>query len=141
MADASLDTWAVAEPRVAGGLVPLDREIRRVGTASVRGGMAALLNSLHPRLTYRDGMFTYTPPCNPRLALGPMGPVGPRRLALVPMIARRKPPLFQPERPYVCYIGYPIPAPARAHRPRPAARSPRSSARCAPPYFRPFASR
>ena len=45
--------------RAAGPL--LDREIRRVGTASVRGGMAALLNSLHPRLTYRDGMFTYTP--------------------------------------------------------------------------------
>jgi hypothetical protein len=55
MADASLDTWAAVEPqwRAAGPL--LDREIRRFGTAAVRGGMAALLNSLHPRIRYHDG--------------------------------------------------------------------------------------
>jgi DNA-binding transcriptional ArsR family regulator len=122
MADASLDTWAVAEPRWRAAGPLLDREIRRVGTASVRGGMTALLNSLHPGLTYRDGTFTWTPPCNPRLALGPMGPVGPRRLALVPMIGGRNSMLFSFERPDVCYIGYPIP------RPRPGAQATATSA-------------
>jgi hypothetical protein len=33
MADASLDTWAVAEPRSRAAGPLLDREIRRVGTA------------------------------------------------------------------------------------------------------------
>jgi DNA-binding transcriptional ArsR family regulator len=111
MADASLDIWAVAEPRWRAAGPLLDREIRRVGTAAVRGGMAALLNSLHPGLTYRDGKFVYSPPCNPSLALSPHGPVGPRRLALVPMIAGRDALLFSFERPDVCYIGYPIPRP------------------------------
>jgi DNA-binding transcriptional ArsR family regulator len=111
MADASLDTWAVAEPRwhAAGPL--LDREIRRVGTAAVRGGMAALLNSLHRGLSYRDGTFIYAPPCNPCLTLGPLGPVGPRRLVLLPMIAGRDALLFSFDRPDVCYIGYPLPQP------------------------------
>jgi DNA-binding transcriptional ArsR family regulator len=122
MADASLDIWSVAEPRWRAAGPLLDREIRRVGTASVRGGMAALLNSLHPGLTYRDGMFTYAPPCNPRFALGPMGPVGPRRLALLPMIAGRDAMLFSFERSDVCYIGYPV------SRPRPGARAAADSA-------------
>lgn len=111
MADASLDIWAVAEPRWRAAGPLMDREIRRVGTAAVRGGMPALLNSLHPGLTYQDGMFTFTPPCNPSLTLGPFGPVGARRLALVPMIAGRNSLLFSFERPDVCYIGYPLPAP------------------------------
>jgi DNA-binding transcriptional ArsR family regulator len=108
MADASLDIWAMAEPlwRTAGSL--LDREIRRIGIATVRGGMAALLNSLHPGLSYRDGTFTYAPPCDPGNKLGPLGPVGPRRLALVPMIAGRDALLFSFDLPGVCWIGYPI---------------------------------
>ena len=111
MADASLDTWAVAEPRWQAAGPLLDREIRRVGTAAVRGGMAALLNSLHPGLSYHDGTFAFTPSCDPRLTFGPFGPVGPRRLALVPMIAGRDALLFSFERPDVCYIGYPLPQP------------------------------
>jgi DNA-binding transcriptional ArsR family regulator len=110
MADASLDTWAAAEPlwQAAGPL--LDREIRRVGTAAVRGGMAALLNNLHPGLSYHDGTFAFASACDPSYTLGPLGSVGPRRLALVPMIAGRSA-LFSFERPDVCYIGYPLPQP------------------------------
>jgi DNA-binding transcriptional ArsR family regulator len=111
MADASLDTWAVAGPRWQAAGPLLDREIRRVGTAAVRGGMTALLNSLHPGLSYHDGTFAYTPPCNPCRTFGPLGPVGPRRLALLPMIAGRDALLFSFERPDVCYIGYPLPQP------------------------------
>jgi DNA-binding transcriptional ArsR family regulator len=111
MADASLDIWAVAGPRWQAAGPLLDREIRRVGTAAVRGGMAALLNSLHRGLSYHDGTFTFAPPCDPRLTFGPLGPVGPRRLALLPMIAGRDALLFSFERPDVCYIGYPLPQP------------------------------
>jgi Helix-turn-helix domain len=117
MADASLDTWAVAEPRWRAAGPLLDREIRRIGTAAVRGGMVALLNSLHPGLSYRDGTFTYAPPCNPCLAHGPLGPVGSRRLALVPMIAGRDALLFGFDRPDVCYIGYPLPQPRPGAQP------------------------
>jgi DNA-binding transcriptional ArsR family regulator len=88
----------------------LDREIRRVGTAAVRGGMAVLLNSLHPGLRYQDGTFTYAPPCNP-FARRSHGPVGPRRLVLVPMIAGRNALLFSFDLDDVCFIGYPIPHP------------------------------
>ncbi len=111
MADASLDTWAVAEPlwRAAGPL--LDREIRRVGTAAVRGGMTALLNSLHPDLSYRDGAFAYASPCDPSWTIGPFGPIGARRLVLVPIIAGRNSMLFNFERPDVCWIGYPLAQP------------------------------
>jgi DNA-binding transcriptional ArsR family regulator len=110
MADASLDIWAVAEPRWRAAGPLLDREIRRVGTAAVRGGMAALLNSLHPGLRYQDGTFTYAPPCN-QFALHSLGPVGPRRLVLVPMVAGRNALLFSFGLDDVCFIGYPVPHP------------------------------
>ena len=110
MADASLDTWAVAEPRWRAAGPLLDREIRRFGTAAVRGGMAALLNSLHPGLSYHDGAFAYTPPCDRGFTV-PLGPVGPRRLVLVPMIAGRNALLFSFELPGLCWIGYPLPQP------------------------------
>jgi DNA-binding transcriptional ArsR family regulator len=113
MADASLDIWAVAAPRWQAAGPLLDREIRRVGTAAVRGGMAALLNSLHPGLSYRDGTFAFASPCDPCYTLGTVGSVGPRRLVLLPMIAGRRALLFSFERPDVCYIGYPLPP----HRP------------------------
>jgi DNA-binding transcriptional ArsR family regulator len=108
MADASLDTWTVAEQRWRAAGPLLDREIRRVGTAAVRGGMAALLNSLHPRLSYHNGTFAFSYPCNGYITLCP---VGPRRLALLPMIAGREMVLFSFECPDVCWIGYPLPQP------------------------------
>jgi DNA-binding transcriptional ArsR family regulator len=110
MADASLDIWAVAESRWRAAGPLLDREIRRVGTAAVRGGMAALLNSLHPGLRYQDRAFTYTPPCN-QFAIRSLGPVGQRHLVLVPMIAGCNAVLFSFDVEDVCFIGYPVPRP------------------------------
>jgi hypothetical protein len=104
MADASLDTWAVAEPRWRAAGPLLDREIRRAGTAAVRGGIAALLNSLHPRISYHDGTFALS--CRDQAVW--FGTVGPRRLALVPMIAGRDALLLSFDRADVCYIGYPL---------------------------------
>jgi hypothetical protein len=105
MADASLDTWKAAEPRWRAAGPLLDREIRRIGTAAVRGGMAALLNSLHPRVSYHDGTFHFK--CSLGQAIR-LGPVGPRRLALVPMIAGRDALLVSFDQPEVSYIAYPV---------------------------------
>jgi len=102
-----MDTWTVAEPRWQAAGPLLDREIRRAGTAMVRGGMAALLNSLHPRISYHDGTFTFV--CREQGVW--LGSVGPRRLALVPMIAGRDALLVSFDLPDVCYVGYPLPQP------------------------------
>jgi DNA-binding transcriptional ArsR family regulator len=107
MADASLDTWAVIESqwRAAGPL--FDREVRRVGIAAVRGGMAALLNSLHPLLSYANGELTFAVPDDQQFTLGR------RRLVLLPMIAGPGAMFVSFERPDVCYIGYPIRQPGQ----------------------------
>jgi hypothetical protein len=107
LAYASLDVWAVAEPRWCAAGPLLDREIRRIAIAAVRGGMAALLNSLHPRISYHDGTFAFASWHNDVV----LCPVGARRLALVPMLAGCDGPLIGFESPDVCYIGYPLPQP------------------------------
>ena len=106
MADASMDIWAVAEPRWRAAGPLLDREIRRIATAAVRGGMSALLNSLHPRISYHDGTFALTS-SRGRDVIS-LGPLGPRRLTLLPMIAGRDALLIGFECRDVCYIGYPV---------------------------------
>jgi len=105
MADASLDTWSVMEPywRATGPL--FDREVRRVGTAAVRGALGALLNSLHPRLSYACGTLAFAFPHDR------CSPLRQRRLALVPMIAGRDA-LFVNFDADVCYIAYPVRQPA-----------------------------
>lgn len=102
MADASLDTWAAMEPRWKAAAPLLHREVRRVGTAAVRGGVEALLNSLHPRITYTDGVLAASFPHDRCRILGP------RRLVLLPMLANRDALAVSFERQEVCYIGYPI---------------------------------
>ena len=106
MADASLDAWAAIQPRWRAAAPLFDREVRRVGTAAVRGGMDALLNSLHPRISYADGVLTFAYPNDRRVALGG------RRLVLLPMIANRDAVGFSAERPEMCYIAYPIRPPS-----------------------------
>jgi DNA-binding transcriptional ArsR family regulator len=86
--------------RAAGPL--FDREMRRVGTAAVRGGLGALLNSLHPHICYRDGTLTLT--CGDDRCV----PLGGRRLVLVPMIAGCDSKLVNFDRDDVCYVCYPV---------------------------------
>jgi DNA-binding transcriptional ArsR family regulator len=107
LADASLDIWGVIEPqwRAAGPM--FDREVRRVGIAAVRGGVAAILNNLHPRISYTDGVLTFAFPDDREVILGP------RRLVLLPMIAGRDAVFVSFERPEVCYVGYPVRQPSQ----------------------------
>lgn len=81
LAAASLDAWEVSERRWRDCGPLLDREVRRVGVAVVRGGLDALLNNLHPRIRYADGTVALTARCTAEYDLAG------RRLVLVPMIA------------------------------------------------------
>jgi DNA-binding transcriptional ArsR family regulator len=56
-------------------------------------------------MSYHDGTFTFT--CSQGSVT--RWAVGPRRLALVPMIAGRDALLFSFDLPDVCYIAYPLP--------------------------------
>jgi DNA-binding transcriptional ArsR family regulator len=106
-ADASLDVWAVLESEwhKAGPL--LDREIRRIATAVVRGGVDVLLNTLHPLISYTDGFVTCAFPWRQHRELGN------RRLVLVPMLASGI--LVNYELPTVACLGYPIRRPRLSH--------------------------
>jgi DNA-binding transcriptional ArsR family regulator len=107
MADASADAWGAMAPQWKAAAPLLDREVDRVGTAVVRGGVEALLNSLHPRISYVSGELAVEFPHDRRVALGG------RRLVLVPMIARSDELAVSFERPEVCYLGYPMRPPSQ----------------------------
>ncbi len=109
MADASLDTWAVAQRRWRAAGPLLDREIRRVGAAVVRGGLAALLNSLHPRISYHDGTFAFASSRGQEVLRSSNGR---RRLVLMPMIAGRDALVVDYDRQDVFCIGYPLRQPS-----------------------------
>jgi hypothetical protein len=107
LADALLDAWAVMEPSWLGAQSLFDREARRVGTAAVRGGLDALLNTLHPRIHYADQTLTYRTPHTRRVDLGP------RRLALLPMLAGPTASFACFDQPHVACVAYPLAGPGR----------------------------
>lgn len=104
-----LDAWDDLEAswRMAGPL--LDREIRRIGTAAVSGGLDVLLNSLHPRVTYKDGVLACAFPWDRCRDLDS------RRLVLVPMLAPATAMLVSYELPTVAYLAYPLRRPRPPH--------------------------
>lgn len=89
--------WRRARPLV-------DREIDRVGAATVRGGVRALLTSLTPRMTLSHGTLEYFHPVPGSYDLAG------RELILVPMIAgvRMLATSFEDHLDRV-WIGYPVP--------------------------------
>lgn len=106
-AEVCLDAWDELEAqwRKAGPL--FSTEVRRIGTAAVSGGLDALLNSLHPRVTYHEGVLSCAFPWDGYRDLGS------RRLVLVPMLASAADMLVSYELPGVVYLAYPL------RRPRP----------------------
>jgi len=99
-ADTCLDAWAVLEPRWRRAGPLLDREIRRIGTAVVRDGLDVLLNSLHPRISYADGVIAFA------VSADTCSELNGRQLVLVPMLTGQL--LVSYELPGVAYLSYPL---------------------------------
>ena len=104
LAQASADAWTVAEPRWRRGQRALDREFARIGTAVMSGCADALLNSLHPRIRFRDGHVEFRSGCDQSV------PLNRRRLVLAPMLVRSERVIVSFDRPDIAYIAYPIAA-------------------------------
>jgi DNA-binding transcriptional ArsR family regulator len=105
LAGASLDAWGVSERRWRDAGPLLDREVRRVGIAVVRGGLDALLNTLHPRIRYAAGVLSLAGACDREVDLGV------RRLVLLPMIAGPGAVFACFDSPEVACLAYPLRGP------------------------------
>jgi hypothetical protein len=105
-AAATLDALPVFSPRWQRAQVLLDLEARRVGASVVRGCTDVLLNTLHPRMRYENGVFWVPAAREASFDLGG------RRLALVPTITGRGGVLVGFDLPDVVYIAYPVPGQA-----------------------------
>lgn len=86
-------TWRAAAPAV-------DREIRRVGAALVRGGHHTLLNNLHPTVRFREGVLTVD------VQLSRSSWLGGRRLVLVPLVATPHVVIANFDLPELAYLAY-----------------------------------
>lgn len=115
MADLSQQTWSRIRRRWRRCEPLLTREAERVGSAVVRGQLDVLLNSLHPRLSYRDGELLFSHRFSPEPER-----LGDRRLVLVPLLAGPEGLLVSLDQPDIVYLGYPLPgasgSAARRHR-------------------------
>ncbi|MEO3870052.1 winged helix-turn-helix domain-containing protein [Nonomuraea sp. B12E4] len=102
-ADALAAVWRATEPlwQQARGL--LDREVRRVGVASVRGGPELLLGALNGRIVYDEG----------RLLISDLEPgtfeLGGREIVLVPMLAGKDALIVSLDQEEAVWIAYPVP--------------------------------
>lgn len=99
---ATMDAWSAAEGLWRRAQPLLDREVRRVGAAVVRGGTDVLLNTLHPRMRYENGEIWV--PATREATVG----LGGRRLVLVPTIAGPAGLLRCFDMPGVAYLAYPV---------------------------------
>lgn len=113
MQTAATDAWSVARSRWAAAGGALDRETRRIGLAVVTGGLDAVLNTIHPRLRFQDGMLSF------RHDFERVHKRGDRRLVLVPMLAAPDQIIVNFELPEIVYVAYPL----RDVRPDPASDS------------------
>ncbi|MEV4363723.1 hypothetical protein [Nonomuraea sp. NPDC049625] len=109
-AGALADVWAVAEPLWSRARPLLDREVARVGVASVRGGADALLGSLAGRLVRDENGLVIE-----GVAAG-VHELGDRSLVLVPMLAGKDALIVGLDDPETVWIAYPVPAAGRLWR-------------------------
>ncbi|MBE1591875.1 ArsR/SmtB family transcription factor [Nonomuraea angiospora] len=109
-AGALADVWAVAEPLWSRARPLLDREVARVGVASVRGGADALLGSLAGRLVRDENGLVIE-----GVAAG-VHELGDRSLVLVPMLAGKDALIVGLDDPEAVWIAYPVPAAGRLWR-------------------------
>ncbi len=99
-ARASWSDWQQLSPRWTSARHLLDREVERVGVATVRGGLDVVLNSLSPRLSYADGAFY--------MADARAFPIDGRRVNLVPSLIGSDQLLVHADEPGVVSVAYPV---------------------------------
>lgn len=97
----SLETWRFWSPAWTAARDLWSREVQRVGVAWVRNSTTELLNTLHPKVGYRDGWLHFQ-------GRNPLDIAG-RDLVLVPMIAGDEHYLVQRASEGPITIGYPLP--------------------------------
>jgi DNA-binding transcriptional ArsR family regulator len=100
---ATKDAWSAVAPRWRLARPLLDLEARRVGAAVVRGGVDALVNTLHSRIHYENGEIWV--PATRELTID----LGRRRLVLVPTIAGARGRMVGFDLADVVYLAYPVP--------------------------------
>jgi hypothetical protein len=105
VADASLATWMALGPMLEPASRMFDNEARRVGEAVMRGATAEVLNSLHPRLGFHNGVLHLA---GSRHASGTFS-LDRRVVALVPMFAGPDAVCVDFSGREVVEIGYPVP--------------------------------
>ncbi|NUO96401.1 MAG: winged helix-turn-helix transcriptional regulator [Nonomuraea sp.] len=102
-ATALADVWNTTEPLWKRAQPLLDREIERVGVATVRGGPELLLGALSDRIVYGERGLLISDP-EPRTH-----ELGDRRIILVPMLAGKDSVIFSLDDPEAVWIAYPVP--------------------------------
>jgi DNA-binding transcriptional ArsR family regulator len=102
-AGALSDVWNTMEPLWKRARPLLDREVERVGVATVRGGPELLLGALGHRIAYGErGLLI--PGQDPGTY-----ELGDRKIVLVPMLAGKDALIVSLDHPEVVWIAYPVP--------------------------------
>ena len=102
-ADAMADAWRAVEPMWIKSKPILEREVRRVGAAAVRGGLDLILDRLHPASRLDNHVLRIPDPEPATIDLGD------RPLVLVPMLSGVRALICNLERSDAVWIAYPIP--------------------------------
>ncbi|MEO3868619.1 winged helix-turn-helix domain-containing protein [Nonomuraea sp. B12E4] len=102
-AGALAEVWNITEPLWQQARALLDREVQRVGIATVRGGAELLLGALSERIVYgeRGLLISDSEPGAYDL--------GGRDIVLVPMLAGRESVIVSLDNPDAVWIAYPVP--------------------------------
>jgi DNA-binding transcriptional ArsR family regulator len=102
-AGAVADVWSIAEPLWKRARALLDREIARVGVATVRGGPELVLGALSDRIACTERGLRINGLDGGRHDLGG------RRIVLVPMLAGKDAVIAGLDGPDAVWIAYPVP--------------------------------
>jgi DNA-binding SARP family transcriptional activator len=102
-ADAMADAWRSVEPLWTEARPMLEREIRRVGAAAVRGGLDLILDRLHPASQFDNHVLRIRDPEPASFELGN------RPLVLVPMLSGIRALICNLDRADTAWIAYPLP--------------------------------
>jgi DNA-binding transcriptional ArsR family regulator len=102
-ADAIGEVWQCVQPLWSQAQPLLDREVRRVGAAAVRGRLELILDRLHPASRLEGNVLKIRDPEPASFDLGA------RPLVLVPMLSGHQALICNLERSDAVWIGYPLP--------------------------------